>query len=263
MRPVYVEAVGVAGPGLPSWRESLAVLRGETPYAASEMAPYAPEKLPPNERRRATPAVRLAFRCAEDALLGTPLAAADLATVFASADGDLDVVHRINTALVQPARAISPTDFHNSVHNAPAGYWSIAVGSKRPSTSLAAHEASFAAGLVEACALVTEDGLDTLFGCYDVRAPAPIATQRPVTQPFAVALVLTGTRTPRTLAALRLGVEARESPLADEALEQLRRDNPAARALPLLVQLAQPAPVRAGVVGLPGTGGVLGVEVTP
>jgi hypothetical protein len=179
--------------------------------------------------------------------------------VFASADGDLDVVHRINTALVQPARAISPTDFHNSVHNAPAGYWSIAVGSQRPSTSLAAHEASFAAGLVEAAALVEEDGIDTLFACYDVRAPAPISAQRAVTQPFAVALVLTRERTPRTLASLGFVAGVAETPEPDAALEALRRDNPAARALPLLRLLAQK---KSGRIGLPAVGGVLGVEIT-
>lgn len=260
MKALFVEAVGLAAPGLEDWRTARAVLRGETPYSARELAPYSPEKLPPNERRRATPCVRLAFRASDDALAATELPAAELATVFASSDGDLDVVHRINTALVQPARVLSPTDFHNSVHNAPAGYWSIAVGSRRPSTSLAAHDASFAAGLLEAAVLAGEDDLDTLFACYDVRAPAPLSAQRPVPVPFGVALVLTPHRTPRSLATLAPAEAGPETRLQDPALEQLRVANPAARALPLLHLLARGVP---GSVGLPWTGGTLGVRLDP
>jgi len=260
MKPVYVEAVGLAAPGLPGWTASLPVLAGAAAWAPQELPPYAPERLPPNERRRATATVRLAFRTAEDALAGAAHAPADLATVFASSDGDLDVVHRINTALVQPARLVSPTDFHNSVHNAAAGYWSIAVGAKLPSTSLAAHDASFAAGLTEAAALVQGDELNTLLVVYDIRAPAPLAALRPITEVFGVALVLTPEASLRSLAALELAPQAGvETTLDDAGLEGLRRANPAARALPLLRLLAAR---QSGAVLLPTAGGVVRVTVS-
>lgn len=259
MEPIYVDAVGLAAPGLPGWAASVPTLAGRQAWAAQELAAYAPERLPPNERRRATATVRLAFRTAEDALAGGAHDAAQLATVFASSDGDLDVVHRINTALAQPARLVSPTDFHNSVHNAAAGYWSIAVGAKHPSTSLAAHDASFTTGLVEAAALVQGDGLDTLLVAYDVRAPAPLAAQRSISEPFGVALVLAAAPGPRSLAALELApADGAETPLADAGLESLRRANPAARALPLLRLLARRD---AGAVLLPSPGGLLSVSV--
>lgn len=259
MTTLYVEAVGLAAPGLPGWRASTPVLAGAAPYAAQELAPYAPALLPPNERRRATPIVRLAFRTSEDALAGTPLPASALATVFASSDGDTEVMHRINHALAQPARMVSPTDFHNSVHNAAAGYWSIAVGSKLPSTSLAAHDATFAAGLTEAAALALGDELDTLLMVCDLRMPVPLAEKRPIAEPFGVALVLTPARSERSLAALALA-ETREpeATLEDAGLEALRRANPAARALPLLRLLARR---ETGVVHLPAGDATLSVTV--
>lgn len=257
MNPLYVEAVGIVAPGLAGWSASAPVLSGAAPYAAAELAPYQPALLPPNERRRATQVIRLAFRTSEDALAHTPLAPSGLATVFASSDGDTEVMHRINHALAQPARTLSPTDFHNSVHNAAAGYWSIAVGSRLPSTSLAAHDASFAAGLTEAAALALGDGLDTLLTVYDMRMPAPLDAKRPIGEPFAVALVLTPQRTPRSLAALRLEETAAAPSTMDEpALERLRLSNPAARALPLLRCLAQGG---RGTVHLPAGGVTLSV----
>jgi hypothetical protein len=259
VQPVFVEAVGLAAPGLACWKDGRAVLAGAAPYQPAELAPYAPALLPPNERRRATQIVRLAFRCSEDALAGTPLPAAGLATVFASSDGDTEVMHRINHALAQPARAISPTDFHNSVHNAAAGYWSIAVGAKLPSTSLAAHDASFAAGLTEAVALALGDGHDTLLAVCDMRMPPPLDEKRPIAQPCGVALVLTAARTERSLAALTLAETHEPGTRMDDAgLEALRAGNPAARGLPLLALLARGG---AGTVHLPAGGPTLSVTL--
>jgi len=259
MKSLYLEAVGLAGPGLPGWRDSRAVLAGESPYVAQELTPYQPLLLPPNERRRATQIVRLAFRVSEDALAGTKLPAAELATVFASAEGDTEVMHRINHALAQPARLISPTDFHNSVHNAAPGYWSIAVGSRLPSTSLAAYDASFAAALTEAAAQTLGDELNTLLTVCDLRMPVPLAEKRPIAEAFGVALVLTPRRTAQSLATLRLeDTELAETTLDDPALERLRATNPAARALPLLELLARGG---GGTAHLPAGGPTLSVTV--
>src|SRR5687767_13773466 len=117
---VFIESVGIAAPGLPSWSAAQAILRGDSQYTPTPLAPHAPALLPANERRRATPTVRIAFQAAEDAIQGTSIAPAQLATVFASSDADLNIIHRISLALTQTPRLVSPTDFHNSVHNAAA-----------------------------------------------------------------------------------------------------------------------------------------------
>lgn len=238
-KPIFIEAVGLAAPGLPSWRHGSSALRGEQPYEGAPLPPHTPALLPANERRRATPAIRLAFQAAEDAMQGTSLPAANLATVFASSDADLGIIHRISLALTASPRFISPTDFHNSVHNAAAGYWSIAVGSRAASTTISAYDGSFAAGLLEASLLVQVDACDALLVAFDLPAPGPLHAKRPVAHPAAVALVLTQQATAHTLAAVACATTTEpETLLPDTALERLRTGNPAARALPLLQRLA-------------------------
>ena len=208
--------------------------------------------LPPNERRRATAAVRLAFRVAEDAMNRSEFQPAELAGVFASSEADTGILHRLCAALADEARAVSPTDFHNSVHNAAAGYWSIAAGAKLPSVSLSAYDASFVVGLLEAMTLVHGDDCKVLFAAYDIRPPEPLYATRPLAMAMGVALVLTPQRSARTLASLEvMPTQAAETIMADAALESLRRSNPAGRALPLLRLLATRA---VGDVVLAGSG---------
>ena len=259
---VALKGVGVAAPGLAGWSAAQQVLSGAAAYLPPDPSvtepPYAPLLLPPNERRRATAAVRQAFRAAEDAMPGHD--PRTLASVFASSDADMAVLHRICSALAEPARAISPTDFHNSVHNAASGYWSIAVQSMANTTTIAAYDASFTAGLLEAAALAVDpggDGADVLLVAFDAVAPDPLHAKRPLAMAASVALVL-GRESP-TLGQLAIELSGEvESSCAQPALEPLRAGNPALRALPLLELLAMR---RAGTVTLRGTG-ELRVNVT-
>ncbi len=248
-------SIGLAAPGLASWEQALPVLRGEAAFAPSELAPYAPQLLPPNERRRAQPAVRQAFRAAEAACAGRD--ASQLATVFASSDGDLSILNRICTTVLQPPCAVSPTDFHNSVHNAAAGYWGIATGARAPSTTIAGYDESFALGLLEAGLQVQAEQTPVLLVAFDVPAPEPMRGARSAALPASCALWL---RPPAgdgaidgALATLRLSVaNAADSRLDDAALEAQRLANPVLRALPLLQLLARGA---RGRVSLPLGGG--------
>ncbi len=252
MTGCIVKAVGIAAPGLHGWSASLDVLRGSATHVPTPESPYAPALLPQNERRRATAAVRQAFRAAEDAVAG--FSAAGLASVFASSDADMAVLNRICSALAQSPRVISPTDFHNSVHNAASGYWSIAVQSMQPTTTLAAFDASFTAGLVEAVALARERDADVLLVVYDAVAPEPLLTKRPLAHSAGVALVLGSSAQDNAtpLARIELGFAGGgETRCANESLEAMRVANPALRALPLLELLAAG---RAGSVSLRGPG---------
>ncbi len=177
----YVESVGLAAPGLASWSAAQPILSGSAPWLPTLELPYAPNLLPPNERRRATALIRQAFRAGEDALSGAAREVGELATVFASADADLAVLNRLCTVLAQPLRQLSPTDFHNSVHNAASGYFSIAIRSMATATTVAAFDAGFAAGLLEAATLATVEACDALLIAYDVMAPAPLLAARPLT----------------------------------------------------------------------------------
>lgn len=259
---VFIDSIGLAAPGLPGWPAAQEILRGAQPYEIREMPRFAPSFLPPNERRRATRVGRLAFQAGEEAVAASDIPPEQLAAVFSSGGGDYEVMDRMCQALATSERMISPTDFHNSVHNAPAGYWSIATRSRQPSTSLSAYDSSFAAGLMEAFSLCREDDLPVLLVTYDIRPPAPLVYARPLVDDFSVALLLTPMQRPQSRASLQLDLadHPNESRVADATLEKLRCGNPAARALPLLVALARQ---ESATLHLPYLKSTLAVAVAP
>ncbi|MDZ7749005.1 MAG: beta-ketoacyl synthase chain length factor [Halofilum sp. (in: g-proteobacteria)] len=261
MRAV-VRGVGLTGPGLPDWAHARACLARGGSAAAQATARPRSALLARAEARRATGLVHLALASAEQVLPAPADVPADLPVVFASADGDLDILERNCATLAEPEPWISPNRFHNSVHNAPSGYWSIATGCRGPSTTLCAGDESFAAGLLEAATEVaTTDSDACLLVACDPASPPSLAGCRPVPDPFAVALLLgrDGPGTP-----LRLGLEGAgaDTPCAGARLEALRTANPAARSLPLLAALAAATPAS---VRLARPGGRLRVdlEATP
>ena len=260
---VWAQAPGIAAPGLQGWAQASAVLGGTQAYTPADMPKYAPNLLPPNERRRATSVCRLAFQAAEEALQQAGLPPEQLAAVFASSSGDLEVLNLICAVLATPERQVSPTHFHNSVHNAPAGYWSIATHSRMPSTSLSSFEASAAAGLLEAATLCAAEQMPVLLVAYDIPPPEPLLAKRPVVAPFGAALVLTPAASARSRWRLELdcGSAAAPSAMRDAQLERLRQGNPAARILPLLALMARD---ENGSAALPAAAGsVVQIGVRP
>lgn len=250
MMRVHLHGVGVVGPGLQGWAACREVLAGRAPWVETALRAPVPAMLPLTERRRCNAASRVALAAAEDALAEGKWSAAGLATVFASADGDGAVTHALCESFASSEPDVSPTQFHNSVHNAPAGYWGIATRSSRPSTSLAADRDSFAAGLFEAALQATLEPDPVLLVAFDLPLPHPLALMRPRRHGLAVAMLL-GRERGAGLAALALGLEqgpgASPLPPGLEALD----DNPAARSLPLLALLArgEQGEVRLGAVG--------------
>jgi hypothetical protein len=236
----YVQAVGVLGPGLEGWASTRSILRGEEPYRPRPISRPIPDLLPATERRRSSETVRLAVAAAQEALSRRVVPMADLATVFASSDGDGGITQNICVSLAGPARDVSPTMFHNSVHNAPAGYWSIATGSRAGSTSLCAYDWSFAAGLLEAAAQVTVERRPVMLIALDVPFPPPLHAVRPVTHPFAVALLLTPDGMSTSLMRWHVALESRRPVTSRPAvIDGSLDDNPAARCLALLGVLAR------------------------
>jgi len=239
---VCVQGIGVLGAGLPDWPTARAILCGGRVYRQEPPPQPRPDLLPPNERRRGAAIMRWSIAAAQEAVAASGLAASDLATVFTSSGGDADTLDNICQALATPERIVSPTRFQNSVHNAPAGYWSIGAASRRSSVTLCGHDASFAVGLLEAASEVVVDQAPVLLVACDLRYPEPLWAVRPITEAFAVALVLAPPPTRDSLAFWSISVErgdaVGEFPVAIPAAF---RDNPAGRALTLLEALAQRA----------------------
>ena len=235
----WIEGIGFLAPGLPDWPAARAVLRGEQAYAAAPSVLPAPTLLPPAERRRASRVVKTALAVGLEAIAHAGADAAALATVFAASGADGHNCHALCEQLASDDRQISPTRFHNSVHNAAAGYWGIATGSMAPCQVLCAYDASFGAGLLDALAQAALARQPVLLIAYDSEYPEPLHAKRPVPDCGGVALLLGAERSERTLAAIRVSPTADTAgKLADSGLEALRTSIPALRALPLLQHLA-------------------------
>ncbi len=259
---VYLNTLGLWAPGLAGWRDSLPVLTGAGAGGACEAPPLNPTILPPNERRRSTRTIKLALQVAQEAMEQSNLPAEQVCTVFASSDGDLELADRIIRALCLPDHPVSPTDFHNSVNNAAAGYWAIATASHMPSTMVSAERCTFSAGLLEAAVLANSEHAPVLLVAYDSPTPDPISTVHCVDVPFAAAMLLSPQ--PGAESRWRLGLslvpgEARQ--VGGENFEKLLAGNPIAACLPLLQTIAHGGE---GVLMLPYlSGSQLAVEVAP
>ena len=238
----WILGVSLCGPGLDGWAASRPVLAGEQAYLARPVLLAAPAILPPNERRRTGAAVRLALHLAEAASEMAGIATGDIPSVFATSNGDGVVMHAILETLAAGA-PISPTQFHNSVHNAGAGYWSIATGSRQPTSCLSGHDATAAAALLKAVAAVAVEQQPVLLCAYEVPLAEPLASRHPTAGSFGAGLVLAPAAAERALGRLAVsyhpdGIVSDAGAPRAAALRELAAGNPAARLLRLLESLA-------------------------
>ena len=265
MIEAYIAGIGLLGPGLANWPAARRVLEGTAAHEPAEVVPPAPAGLSPRERRRTGLGVRLALAVAEEAVASAEEDAAALPTVFGWAHGDGVVVQRLLETLATPERFVSPTDFHNSVHNVAVGYWAIASGSHEPCSSIAAGIDTFPASLLKALAEVRCDGRRVLHIVCGIPFDEPFNSVCPVGAPLGVAMVLAPPGATGGLARIAVDFRARGAESVNKpetaALRPLWETNPAARAIPLLECIAR-GTERA--VAIPyGPDGILSVDVKP
>ena len=255
----HIVGIGLLGPGLADWASGQVMLREAAVWQNQPTEVTAPQRLPATERRRAGNVVKASIVVADQALAMAGLDAAALATVFTSSTGDPLNCHLLCEALAAAEPVVSPTRFTNSVHNAPAGYWHIAAASRAPSTSLAAFDASFAAGLLEAAVQCAATDAPVLLVATDVPYPEPLHAVRPVADVMALALLLAPSTGSGRGLSLEVTAALPATPCTQPDFEALRQGIPAARALPLLQALAMPDAATLVLEGLPGMGLVLRV----
>jgi hypothetical protein len=236
----YIDGLGMLGPGINTWAEGRTILRDEMAIVPQKTVYPAVAALPPAERRRSSAVVKLAITIGTEAAEQAGVSPQDLPAVFASSGGDNYNCHAICEQLATDDKFISPTRFHNSVTNAPAGYWGIATGAMTSSTVICAHDASFGAGLLESAAQVVSENSGCILIAYDTDYPEPLHSVRPIPDGFGVALVLSPQRTPRSMAAIQVSLcQDDADPMEDDKLEALRVSIPAARSLPMIRYLAR------------------------
>lgn len=236
---VGIRGIGVRGPGIGNWDGFCALVAG-APYDDAWQPP-APEAIPARERRRAPLMVRLAVEVAGQACVMAGVDEHEIATVFASSMGDTEITDYMCRTLAGSSKVLSPTRFHNSVHNAPAGYWSITSANRAPSSSVAASRESFPIALLEACVQSTTEARPVLLIASDIVVPGPLGEVYPIGEPFGAALLLDADVDDDD--AWTVTVESQSDrpswpTPAHPALAALAEQNPAARSVVLLEALA-------------------------
>jgi len=210
-----VEGIGFWAPGLPTWHAACDFVEHQRLMEDAPRKP-SPQLLAANERRRAPQTVAVALEVALAACTHAGRDPEELPSVFASTHGDLAITDYMARTLAEDPRSISPTRFHNSVHNAAAGYWTIGAGCMAAANAISAGQASFAQGLVEALAQLDAGGEAVLLVAYDIEAAGPLGTMTPSEGLLGGALVLSrkggGTRLRALLGEGRPGPDA--GPLA-------------------------------------------------
>ena len=264
---VVAEGVAFWASRLPSWDVARAVIRGEQPAPSTSATRPAPALLGPTERRRAPDTVAVALEVAARACEAAGRSPAELPAVFASTHGDLGISDYMCATLVDTPALISPIKFHNSVHNAAAGYWSIGTTSYAPYTAISAFHHTFGAGLLEAAVQIACEQQPVLYVAFDVEAKGALSTVAPSRGLLGVGIVLA----PAASAATRPGCRQLSLQIAADvsceptqprsAAASLVADNALAPCLPLLEALAadDPATVQVAL----GARTALNIQVGP
>lgn len=202
-----IAGIGFWTDGLPDWAAARAFAVDSTRPEAAPARP-SPQLLAPNERRRAPGSVAVALEVALAACRDAGIAPETLPSVFASTHGDLGITDYMCETLATDPTAISPTRFHNSVHNAAAGYWTIGAGCTEATTALSAFDATFAQGLLEALMQLAAGAPAVLLVAYDTASTGLLGTVTRSEGLLGGALVLVSDGAgPRLTASLRDGVE--------------------------------------------------------
>ncbi|MHB1654891.1 MAG: beta-ketoacyl synthase chain length factor [Burkholderiales bacterium] len=258
----YLNGIGLLAPGMPGWQQSRRILAQQQNFLPSTVTLPSPDLLPAAERRRSSAIVKLTLAVGLEAANAAGIDPAALPCVYVSSGGDGYNCHEICQTLASDDRHISPTRFHNSVHNAAPGYWGIATGAMTPISVLAAADASFGAGLLELLATVATNRTSTLLIACDTPYPEPLHSVRPIPDMFGVALVATAEPGEHSIAHIRIELtRADADTLTDPGLEAMRLNIPAARSLPLLQALAKAQTARLVLDYLDQTR--IAIELTP
>jgi len=234
MTDVDVLGIGVWSEVFSNWDEFRSVMSGDVMDTATTLAP---QVIPAKERRRAPVSVKIAVEVMDQACRMAALDAKEIATVFASAIGDMQITDYMCRTLAEAPRTISPTRFHNSVHNAATGYWSIATQSHQAANAVSGFADSVSIAILDGAIQAVEEQLPVLVVAQEIAAPPPLDSIYATAHPFAMALLLSlAGAHPSPIASMRLVVESAAidvPPLPEIAGIDLS-GNYAARSLPLL-----------------------------
>jgi hypothetical protein len=191
----HLRGVGMWTPAFADFDAWLAAGASDISHVSGEPAdgdgdPRPPAKLlHPRLRRRTSTLTRAAVTALESATGQGGASLDSVRFVLVSSFGEIEATVELLEQLAEPEGPVSPTKFHNSVHNTATGYMSIASGNHREATAIAGGPHNLAVGLLEALAGLAEVGGDVVLIFAEERLPPPF--ERSDADPtFAVALHL-------------------------------------------------------------------------
>ena len=242
---VAITGVGLWARGMTSLDDFMA--GGDDEFAALETATFEPPRpsaIPARERRRAGLAINLCVEVAHQACDVAGIDKSSVPSVFVSALADTAITDYMCRKLAGAEKLLSPTRFHNSVHNAPACYWAISTANRASNTFIGGFLESFGAGFFEASSQAVAVGGSTLLVGYDIATAPPLDDIAGIAETLAVALVVSPAsraRPRRPLSAVaaevRFVAEPAPPPLPRApALARLSAANPMGSALALVEQ---------------------------
>ena len=195
-----------------------------------------PTILPPLIRRRTSVCTKMVVTALHKACLNAGVEP-DLPVVSVSSMGESRITADICSAIAGSRYPLSPTQFHNSVHNTPTGYWSIATGSNHSMTSMAAMESNLAVGLIEAWTQLVIGTDKILMVIYDEDQPDALASDFNW-RPIAFAFVLS-----RDKSRYCLSLPQKRKSLSSRTVKTVFADNnPALKALEIVRPIQSGAP---------------------
>lgn len=235
-----VIGVGAWGPGFNNWAELKDSLVSQHDSQSLKTIPPKPEVIPANERRRSPLPVKIAVETSWQALQQAQVSAADVACVFGSGLGDTEITDYMCRVLTTDLKQLSPTKFHNSVHNAAAGYWTISTHCMKSANSVAAYHETAALCLLEGISQAVYQDDYMLITLFDTQAHSVYSDIFSCRQDFAAAILLSPRIEQNALADLSISLQEGTCalpPISCAHLQTLYETNPAAKILKLLETL--------------------------
>lgn len=196
--------------------------------------------IPLSMRRRTSLCNRMALSAGIQACRAASVNPQTIASIFASLGGEIQITDTLCRLLPDDEALLSPTLFHNSVHNSTAGYWSILNQNQAATTALAAADDTFAMGLLEAWTQLQldEQSSERLLLCYDEFWPQYLAP--PLGEKALACALVLSTSAKNALALIQQPKQDSkylENPLDQQWLE-VSRQVPAAAAIPFIKALS-------------------------
>lgn len=241
-----IKAVGGWGQNFTNWEELSELITTGSTVENTATSPK-PEIIPANERRRAPLPVKLAVESSWQATQSADMDPKDLACVFVSGIGDTQLTDYMCKVLATESMQLSPTKFHNSVHNAAAGYWTISTGCMKAANSVAGFNESVPLALLEAITQCVQENISVLITFYDAPSSEILKPLLKNEQAFAVSLIIqpynasNDIQSENVLLEIDVLPETCEWPslALGEELSKCYQTNPVARILALLDVIAR------------------------